>query len=332
MSLTPRSALITALALMVGILASSFFLQQYYLYVAIECLLFGLFAMSLDIIVGYAGIVSFGHAAFFGLGAYATGLTLLHVATSLWAAVGIACGLGVILSLAIGSCSMKARGVYFAIVTLAFAEIMYRVCNIWLPVTGGSDGLFGFDIPKLSFPGLPAVSLEVQRNLYYFVAGVVMVSYLICWKLINSPFGWTMQGIRENEERVRTMGYNVEGYKITAFAISAFFATLAGALYVLLSGFASPDLLYFVLSGQVLIMVIVGGMGTLIGPLLGGIFFTVLQEVTSTIFAQGYFIIVGLVLILMVLFLPGGLASLLRQRTKAAARHAGHEDRAAWIP
>lgn len=294
-------------------------LKKYPLYVAIECMLFALFAMSLDIIVGYTGLVSFGHAAFFGLGAYAASLSLLHLSKSLWLALLIAAACGVAVALFIGSFSIKTKGVYFAIVTLAFAEILYRAVNYSSSLTGGSDGLFGFSIPSIHIPGLLEISLGDQRNLFYFSAALLIVSYLVCRKILSSPFGLTLQAIRENDRKVRSMGYNVEGYKVTAFALSAFFATMSGALFPLLTGFASLDLLYFMMSGQVLIMVMVGGMGTLIGPIIGAFFITILGEATSSYFHQGYLIIIGMSLLGVVLFLPAGLASLWRKRVKVSA-------------
>lgn len=301
-----------------GIGVIGLLLEKYPLYVAIECLLFALFAMSLDIIVGYAGLVSFGHAAFFGLGAYAAGLSLLHISNSIWIALLVATTIGVAVALFIGSFSIKIRGVYFAIITLAFAEILYRIVNYWGSLTGGSDGLFGFAMPSLNFPGLPEISLGDQRNLFYFSAALLIVSYLVCRKILSSPFGLTLQAIRENDRKVRSMGYNVEGYKVTAFALSAFFATLSGAVFPLLTGFASLDLLYFMMSGQVLIMVMAGGMGTLIGPIIGAFFITILGEASSSYFHQGYLIIIGIILVAVVLFLPAGLASLWRRKVKVS--------------
>jgi len=255
-----------------------------------EILIWGLLAMSSDILIGYTGMVSFGHSAFFGLGMYGAAAALLMVRPpNLWLA--IVYGL-------IGS-------------TLIFSQIFYVIIFTWTEVTGGENGL-SFRRPPLAIPGLFSVPFSPE-TLHWFVLAVVTASYLILRRITQSPFGMVLQSIRENEPRTRAIGYAVERYKIVAVMLSALFAGLAGVLYAVQNRFAAPDFVYFLVSGETVIFNVMGGIGTLVGPILGAGFFLLLREAFSRFFTEYYLIPVGVIFIAMVIFLPQGLLGFMRR-------------------
>ena len=235
-----------------------------------EALILGLFAMSLDLMVGYTRLISFGHAAAYGLGAYACGWLLLHTSVPMLFAIPLAALLAGVIAIGVAWVCTQASGVSFSMLTLAFAQLLYAVAYKWTSVTGGSDGLAG--IPRR--PGPFALHLFVSRDgFYYLTLLVLLAAFLFCSALVRSPFGAVLRGIRENEAKTQALGYNTRGYKIAIVALSYALGGVAGALYAPFAGFANTELLFWLLSGQVLIMVIIGGAGTLIGPILGAAFF-----------------------------------------------------------
>ena len=273
-----------------------------------ETLILGLFAMSLDLLVGYTGLYSFGHAAFYGFGAYAAGLALIYWGAPLPVAVVGAAGLTAVVALAVGWICTRATGVSFAMLTLAFAQLGYAVAYKWQIVTGGSDGLAG--IPRTAGP-LGITWFVSKPGFYYLVLACLLGGYAFCRLFVRSPFGATLQAIRENERKAQALGYNPRACKVGVFVVSAFFGGLAGALYAPFAGFASPDLLFWLLSGQVLIMVIVGGAGTLMGPILGAAFFLLLEHHLSSV-TDSWALILGLIFIGFVIFVPQGIWGLVR--------------------
>jgi branched-chain amino acid transport system permease protein len=275
-----------------------------------EILILGLFAMSLDLLVGYTRLVSFGHAAAYGLGAYACGNVLLHTSTPLIFAVPLAAIFAGVVGIGIGWVCTLATGVSFSMLTLAFAQLLYAIAFKWTAVTGASDGLAG--IPRR--PGPFAFSgLTAHIGFYFFALFCLSAAYLFCRKLVSSPFGAVLQGIRENETKTRALGYNARGYKIAVVAISYALGGLAGALYAPFAGFANTELLFWLLSGQVLIMVIVGGQGTLVGPILGAAFFLIVSQILSA-YTESWALFFGLLFIGFVLFAPEGIWGLLSAR------------------
>jgi len=280
------------------------FMSKFYLLLAFDCLLFGAVAMSLDLLMGYTGLVSFGHAAFFGLGAYATAVLLERGVLSLWLCLGLAIVLVGIYALVVSYFSTARRGIYFALLTLVFAEVVYTFFR-YTQTFGGSDGIQG--VPALEV--LPGVAIDSPMRNYYLVVVYLALAYTACRVLVASHFGRVLVAIRENEDRARFLGYNVQRYKMAACMISALLTGVAGALYPGRSGFATPDLLLWTVSGEFLIMVMIGGLGTLAGPVIGGAFFILLQEKVSS-YVDWYFIVVGLVLVVIVLFMPKGLLGL----------------------
>jgi len=290
-----------------------------------EILIWGLLAMSSDLLIGYTGMVSFGHSAFFGLGMYGAAAALLAVKPpSLGLAIlyGLAGSAGV--ALFVAYFSTRLRDIYFSITTLIFAQIFYVVIFTWTEVTGGENGL-SFSRPVLGLAGIYTVPFTTT-TLHWFILFVVALSYLLLRRITQSPFGMVLQSIRENEARTRAIGYPVERYKMIAVMLSGLFAGLAGVLYAVQNRFAAPDFVYFLVSGEVVIYNVMGGIGTLLGPIVGAAFFLGLREFFSRVFPYlasafnlpqiaefPYLIPVGVIFIAMVIFLPQGLLGFMRR-------------------
>jgi branched-chain amino acid transport system permease protein len=277
-----------------------------------EILIWGLLAMSSDILIGYTGMVSFGHSAFFGLGMYGAAAALLSVQPpNLWLAmlyglIGAAAVAGFVAYF-----STRLRDIYFAITTLIFSQIFYVVIFTWTEVTGGENGLT-FSRPPLAILGLFSLPFTSQ-TLHWFVVAVVTLSYLVLRRITQSPFGMVLQSIRENEARTRAIGYPIERYKIVAVMLSGLFAGLAGVLYAIQNRFAAPDFVFFLVSGETVIYNVMGGIGTLVGPIVGAAFFLLLREGLSRFFTQYYLIPVGIIFVTMVIFMPQGLLGFMRR-------------------
>ena len=290
-----------------------FVVPQYSLTVIIAALIFGLFAMSLDLMVGYCRLYSFGHAAAYGLGAYSAGLILIHWKLPLIAGIVLAVALTVLIAIPIAWICTRSTGVSFAMLTLAFAQLGYAMLFRFRDFSGGSDGIAGIPRP----PGPFAMDWYQGKTGYYFlVVGCLLGSYLLCRAIVRSPFGAVLAGIRENEAKTLALGYNTRGYKIVTVVLAYGFGGLAGALYAGFAGYASPELFFWLTSGHVLIMVVVGGAGTLIGPILGAVFFVFLEHQLSQV-TDLWPLIFGSVFIAFVLFAPQGLWGLLKKNAAA---------------
>jgi branched-chain amino acid transport system permease protein len=301
----PRSLVVATLAVLAAV---PWVLARYQLSIMTELLIFGLFALSLDLIMGYTGMVSFGHAAYFGLGAYASALLLLNFAVPVPVALVAGALLAGAVALPVGYLSTRATGIYFAMLTLAFAQLLYTIAFKWRDLTGGSDGIAGVPKTDLWWGG---PSLTSPAAYYYLVAGTLVLSMLVCRAVVRSPFGRALMAIRENERKFLVLGQDPRRFKVAVFVIAAVFAGLAGALFAPFRGFASPEVMFWVLSGQALMMVIIGGIGTLIGPVLGAMVFLLIQEVLSS-YTEQWMIFTGAIFVLMVIFLPGGLVGAVR--------------------
>jgi branched-chain amino acid transport system permease protein len=276
-----------------------------------EILIWGLLAMSSDVLIGYTGMISFGHSAFFGLGMYGAAAALLTIRPpSLWLALGFGLVAAAVVAAFVAYFATRLRDIYFSITTLVFSQIFYVIIFTWTEVTGGENGL-QFRQPPLSLPGF-SVPFTPQ-TLHWFVLATLVASYLLLRRITRSPFGMVLQAIRENEPRTRAIGYPVERYKVVAVMLSGLFAGLAGVLYALQNRFAAPDFVFFVVSGEVVIFNVMGGIGTLVGPVAGAGFFFLLREAFSRYFTEYYLIPVGLIFTLIVIFLPQGFLGFLRQ-------------------
>jgi ABC-type branched-subunit amino acid transport system permease subunit len=206
---------------------------------------------------------------------------------------------------------LRRRGLYFSLLTLAFSQIAFEIAFKWTDVTGGENGLT-FSRPRLAIPGLFAIPFT-STSFHWFVLAIVAGSYLVLRRITRSPFGMVLQSIRENEPRTRAIGYPVERYKIVAVMLSGLFAGLAGVLYAIQNQFAAPDFVLFVVSGETVIYNVVGGIGTLAGPILGAAAFLLLQEFFKRFFAEFYLIPVGVIFIAIVMFMPQGLLGFARR-------------------
>ena len=281
-------------------------MSKYYMLLAFDALLFGAVAMSLDLLMGYAGLVSFGHAAFFGLGAYATAVLLERGVLSLWLCLGLAAVVVGAYALTVSYFATTRRGIYFALLTLIFAEVIYTFFR-YTQTFGGSDGIQGLPDAVV----LPGIAIDTPVRKYYLVWVYLVLAYAVCRVLVTSHFGRVLVAIRENEDRARFLGYNVQRYKMAVCMLSALLTGLAGAIYPIRAAFATPDLMLWTESGEFIISVMIGGLGTLVGPILGGVFFTLLRDKVSS-YVDWYFIVIGVVLVVIVLFLPKGLLGLRR--------------------
>ena len=281
----------------------------FYLRFTTELLVLGLFALSVDIIMGYTGLVSLGPAAFFGVGAYAGSLTLLKLANSIWLALLVTLILSGVVAWVIGYLSIRIRGVYFAMLTLAFAEMFHELAFNWQSLTGGSDGLAGVPRPDIGI-GPFVLSLSDPYVCFYFVLAVVILIYYGCVRLVSSPFGRILQAIRDNEERVEFIGYDVRAFKRRSFVISGMIGGVSGSLFALVR-FVDPGILHWFTSAEALVMNLFGGMGTLYGPIIGAFAFLFARDLISS-YTEHWRIILGVVFVAFVLYSPQGIVGLSR--------------------
>jgi branched-chain amino acid transport system permease protein len=277
-------------------------------------LVLGLAAMSFNLLLGFTGVMSFGHAAYFGLGAYGAGLTLKYLVASTPLAILAGIALGGLAGTLFGLLIVRRRGVYFAMVTVAFGQIAFYVAYSWDSLTGGYDGLRGFSRAPLNL-GFTTINIaEHDITFYYFLLVVFSIATGLQGLLLASPFGRTLVAIRENERRARFLGIPIERHIWISFSISCCFTALAGSLYALLNNFADPMGLHYTLSGEIVIMTVMGGMRAFWGPLVGAALFVVLQDYISSM-TVNWMSFVGLIFVLVVLFFPRGLLGMLQRGT-----------------
>lgn len=276
-----------------------------YTSLATQILIYAIFASGYNILFGYTGLVSFGHSAYFGLGAYGMGLALYHFNFSQGIALFIGVMLATLAAMIFGYLSLRTRGPYFAMITLAFAQALYFLAFHSYKITGGDDGLR--NIPMLDFRifGISVTPLK-PLSFYYFILTITLICILVIWRLLNSPLGRSLASIRENESRALACGINVKGIKLFAFVISGFFSGLAGALNTMFHLFVHPESLHWMTSGHVVVMTLLGGTGTFFGPFLGAGVFMFLQDRISAI-TESWQIFVGLLFVLCVIFFPVGI-------------------------
>jgi branched-chain amino acid transport system permease protein len=271
-----------------------------------EILIWGVFAMSLDLLMGYAGMVSFGHSAFFGVGGYVAALTLTQrpdvLSALVWPALAAA-----LAAVVIGFFSIRVSGVYFIMLTLAFSQMFYAVAfqAAWL---GAEDGIVG--VPR---PRVLGADLGQGAAFHFYLIALVVLAAGVLWRVVQSPFGHVLRGIHENEARMQAVGYAVGRYKLLAFVIAGTVAGIAGSLYTQLVGSITPDAFLWTTSGEALLMVIIGGTGTLGGALLGAAAFILLQSLVSS-YTERWMLLLGATFIVFVLFAPGGIVGALRGR------------------
>jgi branched-chain amino acid transport system permease protein len=279
-------------------------------------LVMALAAMSLNFLLGFTGVLSFGHAAYFGLGAYGVGMTLKFLAPSTPLAILVGVAVGTVAAAVIGAMIVRLRGVYFAMVTIAFGQVFYFIAFRWNTVTGGDDGMTGWKRLPIDLGFARLDILGDDRAFYYLVLALFAAAVGIMALLLRSPFGRTLLAIRENERRARYLGIPVERHIWLSFVISCAFVSLAGALYALLNNFTDPRALRWDLSGNFVIMAVLGGMRSFWGPLVGAAIFVALQDYVSS-HTENWMSIIGLFFVLVVLFFPRGVLGVIRRKVSS---------------
>jgi branched-chain amino acid transport system permease protein len=276
-------------------------------------LVLGLAAMSLNFLLGFTGVLSFGHAAYFGLGAYGVGMTLKYLAPSTPLGILVGVAVGALAAALIGALIVKLRGVYFAMVTIAFGQVFFFIAFRWNSVTGGDDGLTGWSRQPLNL-GFGNIDIAGNGTAFYYLVLVLFAAAVgIMAVLLRSPFGRTLLAIRENERRARFLGIPVEQHIWLSFVISCLFVALAGTLYALLNNFTDPRALRWDQSGNFVIMAVLGGMRSFWGPLIGAAIFVVLQDYVSS-HTENWMSFIGLFFVLVVLFFPRGVLGIIRRK------------------
>jgi len=300
-----------------GILVMGFLLVFPFLYYSkflvdylTQILISALFAASLNLLVGYTGMVSFGHAGFFGVGAYAVGVMLQKYSTSLVGSLLFAVILSVVVAMVIGFFCIRLGEIYFAMLTMAFAQIIYTIVVKWTPMTGGDQGLIG-GIPKppIAFFGL-SFDIGTSLNFYLFTVILVIGSFILLKLIVDSPFGAILKTIRDNSLRSYFIGIPVKLYQWIIFVIAGTFGGLSGALMALFISGAYPDFTYWTKSAEPIFMILVGGMGSLLGPVIGAVIFNLLSAYI-TIYTHLYELVMGIILVVFILSLKKGLTDFL---------------------
>lgn len=290
-----------------------------YQYLGVEILIFATYAMAYNLVLGHSGLPSFGHGAFFGLGAYAFGLAQQNIAPDLWLCLGVAVGVAAIGGALIAAFISHRRGIYYSLLTIAFGQVFWFIAIKSHAITGGEDGLLKIErLPvRLGF-----ATLELRDNiaLFYFVLAVFVVVTLLLWRLIHSPFGRILKAIKQNETRARFVGYDVWRYKAAVLVLSAGLSGLAGGLFAMAQSSAFPDVMSLHYSGYVVMMALIGGgLVTFWGPVLGAIVFLLARDVIGA-FTTGWMLWFGLLFVILVMYKPEGLGGLFLRPLSARAR------------
>ena len=281
-----------------------------YPYLGVEVMIWVIYALGFNLLLGYGGLPSFGHGAFFGVGAYAFGLTQLHVAPSLWLCLAAAILAGGLAGALVALFISHRRGIYYALLTIAFGQVFWFVAIKWHSVTRGEDGLLNIRRPA---------SLDDLHALYWFCFAAFVLVVVLLWRLVNAPFGRVLSAIRQNETRARFVGYHVWLYKWLAFTVSALVAGLAGGLFALAQQSAYPNVMSLHQSGFVVMMALVGGgLVSFWGPVIGAALFFLARDLLGA-YTETWLLWYGLLFMAIVLFKPEGLAGMFHVRSKPAA-------------
>jgi branched-chain amino acid transport system permease protein len=296
-------SLVGAIAVLALLIALPELFRTYYVGLATRMLIFALFAMSLDLLLGYTGLASLGHAAYFGVASYTIALLVVRAGVDSGIAFPAALVAAAVLGALFAPLALRARGSYFLMITFALSQVVWSVAFGWRTLTNGDDGM-----PNVVRPHF-VVSLDSTVPFYYFVLAVVGVATLLLVAIVKSPFGRALRGIRESESRMQALGFDVWRYQYVAFVLSASFAGIAGALYAYYNRFVGPEYLYVIQSAEALIMVILGGAGTLLGPAIGAALIVFLEDFISSM-TQHWVLVLGVIYVLVTLFAPRGLIGL----------------------
>tara|TARA_R110002095_G_scaffold197188_1_gene176186 strand:+ start:829 stop:1944 length:1116 start_codon:yes stop_codon:yes gene_type:complete len=284
--------------------------DDYYIGLLIKIMILAIFAVSLDLLIGYTGLISLGHAVFFGLGGYVLAIFFQDAdSINYWTALALVLSCSATGALLIGWLCIRTSGVYFIMLTLAFAQMFYYFL-FESPHFGGDDGIFLFSKPELSLGATILLDLEDEHNFYYFVLAWLVAIYLILSMILRAPFGQVIVAIKANEQRVKALGYPTQRYKLVSFMIAGTLAGLAGFLEAAHTGYVTPAYMSWHESGMVMVIVILGGMGTLFGPIMGAFVVVLLQDFLPNL-TEHWQLLMGAIIIAVVLFLPKGIAGLL---------------------
>ncbi|MDP1610540.1 MAG: branched-chain amino acid ABC transporter permease [Sulfuritalea sp.] len=317
--------------LAVGLLALFPLVEStFYMQLLTKVLIMAIFAMSLDLLVGYTGLVSFGHAAYFGLAGYALALMAPQYETvSLWWTFPASIAVCALFALTTGMLVLRTRGIYFIMVTLAFAQMLFFIFHD-TKLGGGSDGVYIYAKPTMKLGETILVDLEKAENFYWLTLLLMAGVYLLLRRVLGSSFGRALMGIKVNEHRMRALGFPVFKYQLASFTLSGALAGIAGYLAAVQYGFVNPEILSWHQSGAVLMMVILGGMGTLHGAVIGAFAFVLLQEVLSNqawfgVAAKHWQLAMGILIMMVALYLPQGLAGLMQKFGRKPVTEAADE-------
>lgn len=285
------------------------FLSSYYLFLLTEVLIYAIFALSVNMLLGYTGLLSLGQAAFWGAGGYTVALLIVRGGfDNFWLCISAALLVSAILGFVFGFLALRTRGIFFIMLTLALAQMLWAIVWRWRSLTGGDDGLPGIARPDLGLPW----SLWDTTNFYFFVLVFFVLAVFVLYRITRSPFGRTLVGIRENESRLQALGYNTWRYKYLCFVIAAIFGGLAGALKVYQEGFISPISCSMMVSTVVLLMAIIGGTRIFVGPVLGAGVVWIIRSIVSS-YTEYWALILGILMVIVVMFAPQGIAGYLAQ-------------------
>ena len=277
-----------------------------YTALANEIMLFALAAVAFDLCLGYTGIMMFCQASFFGVAVYGTALTLLHVTSNIFAALAVGVAAASLIAVLVGFMATQRSGSYSVLLTLAFAEMIYFIAFQWSTLTGGDNGLTGIDRPNIELFGLATISLQSSLSYYFFSLVLFILSFYLIRRITRSPFGKVLVAIRENEQRAQAIGYNTRRYKIAVYVLGGAFMGLAGSLYCMYICFAHIHYVNFEISGNIVMMVLTGGMGTLFGPVVGASIIVLASDLASALWDR-WMIVMGALFIFFVLFARGGI-------------------------
>jgi branched-chain amino acid transport system permease protein len=315
------SAIARGLGLLIVATAPAWVWNPYHLHTLIMAGIFAVLALSLNLLLGYTGQLSLGHAAFFGIGAYATGLLTVKLEWSPWIGLLAAIVLPGAAGYVIGRLALKLRGAYFVLLTISFAGCVSLVSVNWMELTNGPLGLPGVPPLEIALPGLPALSLRTKSAFYYVVVAAVALCYLVCLALIRSRVGRALVALRENETLAASIGIDGTHYLVLAAVVSAAMAGFGGGLYAHYTRFVSPEVFLFTYTVTMVIMVVAGGKGTLAGPVVGAVLFTVLPEALRAATSwQWQMLLYGILLVGVLFFMPEGIVPALRGLGPAARR------------
>lgn len=296
-------------------------LKQYHLNMLTEIILFALYAVSYNLLLGYAGLLSFGHAMFFGMGAFTAAVSLIHIpGLSIWGALALALAMTTLVGFVAGGLLLRHKGSYFALLTLAFNSLFYAVATKWHTITGGDDGL-SITRPDLDL-GFTTVNMAGIESFYWFTLAIVGAAIVFCWYFTQTAMGQTVLMMRENEERMKFLGYNTNVSRLILFTFTGAVAGLAGAFYTLHFQFCSQSAISVDMTTTVLLMTFVGGTGTFWGPMLGALVYIILQNYLSDI-TDRWPLFMGLIFVFMVLFIPGGLSQIIQSARNLLAGKRG---------